>query len=322
MKFRTEIFLQKSSLKISHQDKILLAGSCFAENMQAYFRRFLFDVLSNPHGVIYNPVSLHRALQDVAKKEIYELKDLHFYNELYFSAAHHTSFSDTDSSVCLEKINTSITQAHQHLQNANVLIITLGSAYVYAWNETGANYFGTPSEIVANCHKLPNTFFQKRLLSLEEIVQTLQDTIRIFPDKKIIFTVSPVRHWRDGAVENMRSKSLLIEAIHRVAEQSAAVYYFPAFELMMDDLRDYRFYEEDLLHPNKTAVNYIWDKFAATFFDEETQLLNKKIDAIQAMKSHRPRFEDTQAYQAHKQKIEQEINVLTTQYPYLDFTQK
>lgn len=322
MKFRTEIFLQKSSLKISHQDKILLAGSCFAENMQAYFRRFLFDVLSNPHGVIYNPVSLHRALQDVAKKEIYELKDLHFYNELYFSAAHHTSFSDTDSSVCLEKINTSITQAHQHLQNANVLIITLGSAYVYAWNETGANYFGTPSEIVANCHKLPNTFFQKRLLSLEEIVQTLQDTIRIFPDKKIIFTVSPVRHWRDGAVENMRSKSLLIEAIHRVAEQSAAVYYFPAFELMMDDLRDYRFYEEDLLHPNKTAVNYIWDKFAATFFDEETQLLNKKIDAIQAMKSHRPRFEDTQANQAHKQKIEQEINVLTTQYPYLDFTQK
>lgn len=322
MKFRTEIFLQKSSLKISHQDKILLAGSCFAENMQAYFRRFLFDVLSNPHGVIYNPVSLHRALQDVAKKEIYELKDLHFYNELYFSAAHHTSFSDTDSSVCLEKINTSITQAHQHLQNANVLIITLGSAYVYAWNETGANYFGTPSEIVANCHKLPNTFFQKRLLSLEEIVQTLQDTIRIFPDKKIIFTVSPVRHWRDGAVENMRSKSLLIEAIHRVAEQSAAVYYFPAFELMMDDLRDYRFYEEDLLHPNKTAVNYIWDKFAAAFFDEETQLLNKKIDAIQAMKSHRPRFEDTQAYQAHKQKIEQEINVLTTQYPYLDFTQK
>lgn len=322
MKFRTEIFLQKSSLKISHQDKILLAGSCFAENMQAYFRRFLFDVLSNPHGVIYNPVSLHRALQDVANKKIYELKDLHFYNELYFSAAHHTSFSDTDSSVCLEKINTSITQAHQHLQNANVLIITLGSAYVYAWNETGANYFGTPSEIVANCHKLPNTFFQKRLLALEEIVQTLQDTIRIFPDKKIIFTVSPVRHWRDGAVENMRSKSLLIEAIHRVAEQSAAVYYFPAFELMMDDLRDYRFYEEDLLHPNKTAVNYIWDKFAATFFDEETQLLNKKIDAIQAMKSHRPRFEDTQAYQAHKQKIEQEINVLTTQYPYLDFTQK
>lgn len=322
MKFRTEIFLQKSSLKISHQDKILLAGSCFAENMQAYFRRFLFDVLSNPHGVIYNPVSLHRALQDVANKKIYELKDLHFYNELYFSAAHHTSFSDTDSSVCLEKINTSITQAHQHLQNANVLIITLGSAYVYAWNETGANYFDTPPEIVANCHKLPNTFFQKRLLALEEIVQTLQDTIRIFPDKKIIFTVSPVRHWRDGAVENMRSKSLLIEAIHRVAEQSAAVYYFPAYEIMLDDLRDYRFYEEDLLHPNKTAVNYIWDKFAAAFFDEETQLLNKKIDAIQAMKSHRPRFEDTQAYQAHKQKIEQEINVLTTQYPYLDFTQK
>lgn len=319
MKFRTEIFPSKSALNCTHQDKIMLLGSCFAENMQAYFQNHLFDVCSNPFGIIYNPESIFTCLDEIVQQKVYTEQDLYFYNELYFSLQHHTRFNHWDKMECLNRINLSIQEACTFLQQANCIIITLGTAFVY---ETSLNFqqeFNTSKKTAANCHKLPNTYFDKKLLSLEACEQALTRMANLFPNKKILFTVSPVRHWRDGAIENTRSKSILIESIHRVCEKQSHVFYFPAYEIMMDDLRDYRFYAEDLLHPNTQAVEYIWSKFSATFFSEETQEMNKRIYSIQAMRNHRPRFENSDAFKKHQEKIKIEMERLRRDFPKMEF---
>ena len=261
MKFKLTLEANKSATTIHYQDKIMLMGSCFTENIGAKLHRHLFQVKENPHGILFNPTSVIGALQDYIDNKQYVATDLFELNDLYNSWHHHTRFSDITASATLEKINNSITDAHTYLKAADKLVITLGSAWLYCLTDVAPSGAGL---VVANNHKAPAQWFEKKLmdpvelsLQLQKIVSALQSFNK---NIHIIFTISPVRHLREGLIENNRSKSVLIYAVHDVIAKLKAVGYFPAYEYVIDDLRDYRFYAEDLVHPNYAATNYVWDK--------------------------------------------------------------
>ena len=237
-------------------------GSCFSENIGSYLNQYQFNTNINPFGIIYNPVSIFGNLRSIIDKKIYLTDDLKYYNELYLSIDHHGKFSGINKNEVLETINSSIEKASADFNESKYIILTLGTSIVYQYLET--------KNIVANCHKIPNTAFEKRMLKIEEIKNAYNEIKTALKDKIILFTVSPVRHWRDGAVENQRSKSILTESVHQLITENSNCFYFPAYEIMMDELRDYRYYTEDMLHPNTTAIKYIWQRFCETYFNEET----------------------------------------------------
>lgn len=286
MEFQTKIKIQKSPFNITHQDKILLFGSCFTENIGVYLKYYGFKANLNPFGIIYNPVSIFSNLNTLNEKKKYTEDDLSKRNELYFSFDHHGEFSNTDSTKILADINEQIEKGNEHLAGAKYIIITLGTSFVYHHIEQ--------NKIVANCHKLPNTQFEKRLLTIEQIVAAFNLIKEKLKDKTVLFTVSPVRHWRDGAIENQRSKSILIESIHQIIEQNNNCFYFPAYEIMMDELRDYRFYDEDMIHPNAVAVKYIWQQFSETYFNDTTVEIKKLILKGKLMHEHRTKHSATE----------------------------
>ncbi|HNB49384.1 MAG TPA: GSCFA domain-containing protein [Chitinophagales bacterium] len=288
MDFFTKIKIPKANFSITHQDKILLIGSCFTENIGNYLVQNCFKVNINPFGIIYNPISIFNVIKYIGTSKIYAVEDLLMNNELYLSTDHHGKFSATSSDEILENINSSIYIANKHLQACEYIIITLGTAFVYHHIEQ--------NKTVANCHKLPSAHFQKRILSIAEIKNAFNEIQQYINNKKIIFTVSPVRHWRDGAMENLRSKSILIESIHQLIDEYPNCSYFPAYEIMLDELRDYRFYNEDMLHPNELAVKYIWEKFSATYFHVETTEIIKFIDKGNALFAHKIKHSNTQEH--------------------------
>ena len=297
MEFRTKIKIPKSPFSITHQDKILLSGSCFTENIGEYLKYYGFNVNLNPFGIIYNPVSIFSNLNTMMAKKKYTENDLSKRNELFFSFDHHGVFSDTNKDKILETINEQIEIANAHFTDSKYIIITLGSSFVYHHVEQ--------NKIVANCHKIPNTQFERLLLSVEEIVAAYNAISHQLKDKTILFTVSPVRHWRDGAIENQRSKSILIESIHQLITQHKNCFYFPAYEIMMDELRDYRFYDEDMIHPNAVAVKYIWQQFSETYFNDTTVEINKLILKGKLMHEHRTKHSDTEEEESFtKQKLQ------------------
>jgi len=240
-----------------------------------------FDVLSNSHGILFNPVSIKHGFMDLVLQKTYRTTDLRTANAIYFSYAHHGSFNSNQPEKILEKINGSIIEHAAHLFESKFVIITLGSSWVY---ETIEN-----KRIAANCHKQPSSVFNKRLLSLEEITDSLQATIELIgsvTEAEIIFTLSPVKHLKDGFIENQHSKSLLHIAIQKAL--TTGISYFPAYEIMMDDLRDYRFYKADMIHPSRVAEEYIWQKFAERYFDEELTTFLRKWEEIQSALAHKP----------------------------------
>lgn len=275
MKFTTPVSISESPFKIGHDSPVMLMGSCFAESIGNRLKAYKFNTLKNPFGIIYNPISLGKALSKITKGECYTVNDLYESTGKWLSFDHHGSFSDRDQSVVLEKINASITEAHHHLKDCHTLFLTFGSAWVYEYPDAG---------IVANCHKLPAKTFAKRLLTVNEIMtyyeELIGDLTHFNPKLNIIFTVSPVRHTRDGLHENNLSKSTLLLAVNTLVEQHPHCTYFPAYELVMDELRDYRFFKEDLVHPTDMAIQYIWEKLGACFFDDDTHTLNKAIEKI------------------------------------------
>ncbi|HRH57545.1 MAG TPA: GSCFA domain-containing protein [Chitinophagales bacterium] len=307
MEFRTKIKIPKSSFSISHQDKILLLGSCFTENIGEYLLNYGFKVIINPFGIVYNPVSIFSGLDALIKKKNYTVDNLSKRNELYFSFDHHGSFSDTNKDKILTTINDHIERASAHFIDSKFIIITLGTSYVYKHI--------AQNKLVANCHKIPNTEFEKHLLTIEEIIEAFDLIKDKLKDKIILFTVSPVRHWRDGAVENQRSKSILIESIHQLTEQNQNCFYFPAYEIMMDELRDYRFYEEDMIHPNAVAVKYIWEQFATTYFNDTTAEINKEISKGRLMYGHRTKHSDTAEEQDFTKQKLQFSEAFKTKFP-------
>lgn len=282
-------------------------GSCFTENIGNQLKQYQFRTNINPFGIIYNPVSIFANLKSITDKKVYGENDLLQHNELYLSLNHHGQFSGTDKTEVLNHINTTIEKAHANFNAAKFVIITLGTAFVYKHL--------AQDRVVANCHKIPNTAFEKRLLTMDEIKTAFDKVKNQLKDKTILFTVSPVRHWRDGAVENQRSKSILIESIHQLIAENANCYYFPAYEIMMDELRDYRFYEEDMLHPNKVAVKYIWQRFAETFFSEQTQHINIQLEKIHLLLQHRIKNANTEAQTAFEQKVQTTTTDFKRKYP-------
>ena len=259
-------------------------GSCFSENIGERLILNKLPVLVNPFGILFNPISVVNALEDILEEKEFTEEDLHFENGLYHSFSHHGKFSATDADKVLTRINESRKEATLFLKETDVLIVTLGSSWAYKYSKT--------NKFVANCHKIANKEFNKELLTVEGVVNPLKQVIEklqtINPHLKVIFTISPVRHWKDGAEENTLSKSILNVAIHTLMDAVSSVHYFPAYEMVIDDLRDYRFYKEDMLHPNKVAVDYVWKGFSDSFFSRETIELNKKISKVVTAGSHKP----------------------------------
>jgi len=284
--------------------------------MEDKFDFFKFDQYTNPFGIIFQPKAIEKALFDCVDQKEYSTEDLIQHGDIWLSLHHHSKFNNRDSKLVINDINKHIDQGHKTLKRASHIIITLGTSWAYRWKEDGS--------LVANCHKIPQAKFKKELLSSEQILQSLTKLINRIedfnPDLKIIFTVSPVRHWKDGAVQNQLSKSTLILAIHQLKKIFDNVEYFPAYEIMMDDLRDYRFYADDMLHPSKVAVDYIWDLFSKTYFEDETIEIIKEVGKIIQAKNHRPFNSKTENHREILESQQNKIIQLKKKYSFLDFT--
>jgi hypothetical protein len=282
-------------------------------------QKHLFNVHENPHGILFNPMSVHNALRDYVECKQYGKEDLFELNELFNSWHHHSRFSDITKDAALNKINKSIKEAHVYLKEANQLVITLGSAWLYCLTALAD---GQQSLVVANNHKAPANWFEKRLMQSAELTslyQTLVKDLQSFnPGLQIIFTVSPVRHLREGLVENNRSKAVLIQAVHDIIATTDGVYYFPAYEYVIDDLRDYRFYAEDLVHPNYAATQYVWEKWVETFYAPLTQQIMKQVAELQLAIQHKPFNKKSIAHQAFLQNALAKAQYLFKSYPYLN----
>ncbi|MFZ1783827.1 MAG: GSCFA domain-containing protein [Ferruginibacter sp.] len=317
MDFRLAFTPKPFDVKINHRQKLLLIGSCFTEQIGTKLSNHKFSVLDNPNGILFNPVSITRSVSSYINNKQYRETDLFYQNESWNSWEHHSRFSHPDKAVCLACINESQTKAHEFLKHADWLLITLGSAFVYELED---------QQVVANCHKVPTDKFTKRLLAVEEIYAALQmmneAALAVNPGLKIIFTISPVRHLRDGFVENNRSKAALIQAVHQLADKNNNCFYFPAYELVIDDLRDYRFFAEDMVHPNYAATNYVWEKFTAACIDEPSQQLMKEIAVIVSAKNHKAFNPSSELHKKFLQTNLDKVNKLQQQFPYIDFNEE
>ena len=314
--FRTIVDVPESRHKIDYETESLWIGSCFTENIGSRLQSLKFPHSVNPFGILYNPESIRRSLTILTSGKMFTGDDLRYGNNLWYSFSHHSSYSHPDKDLCLAKINESINHASRLLREAKILFITFGTARAFRLNETG--------EIVSNCHKLPNTLFSHILLDTDQIVQSytsLLNSLKKFnPGMQIVFTVSPVRHWKDGATGNQISKSTLIMVIAKLREMFNTISYFPAYEIIMDELRDYRFYEEDMLHVNKQAVDYIWEKFSESFISPSAFPVLKEIMAIKRGTEHRPFNPSTEQYRHFLTKILGRIAAVESLVPSADFS--
>ena len=317
MDFHLEFIPKPFDVKINHQHNLLLAGSCFTEQIGTKLANHKFSVLDNPNGILFNPISITKSISSYIDNKQYTAADLFYQNESWNSWEHHSRFSNPDKKICLEGINESQSKANSFLKNADWLLITLGSAFVYELEN---------KEVVANCHKVPTDKFAKRLLTAEEVYvdfqKMVEKAVAFNPSLKIIFTISPVRHLRDGFVENNRSKAALIQAVHQLVDTNSNCFYFPAYELVIDDLRDYRFFAEDMVHPNYAATNYVWEKFIATCVDEPSQLLMKEIAVIVAAKNHKPFNPTSEQHKKFLQTNLEKVKKLQQQFPYINLTEE
>ncbi len=321
MDFRTELQIVSWGNQINHADRIALMGSCFTEHITGFLRNHKFRVLENPHGILFNPVSIANAINDYRHAKHYQTHQLFQHQDLWYSWHHHGRFASVDAELSLEEINTSIKNAHQFLQQSQWVVITLGSAWVYYLKQQ--QFAAARGTIVANCHKVPATAFGHRLLSVDETVAALQQAVSdlkaLQPGVQIIFTISPVRHAREGLVENNRSKAVLHVALNQLLQQIPDCHYFPAYELVIDDLRDYRFYAEDMVHPNYQATRYVWDKFRQVCIAPEAYASMDEAYKIISATKHKAMFPASPAHQQFLQQTIARAKALQEQYAWLEF---
>ncbi|RLZ11510.1 GSCFA domain-containing protein [Faecalibacter macacae] len=317
MQFRTTFHIPESDFKINHQHKILTIGSCFSDEMGNRLVDLKFDGLINPFGIIFNAYSIQNLIERSIDKRYFTTDDVHQNGEQFFCFDVHSSFNALSKDEVLINLNLTLDRVHHQIKNCDVLILTLGTSWVYERIDT--------AEIVANCHKVEAKQFKKVLLTTEENFKSMDliafEITKINPNVKIITTVSPVRHIKDGIVENNVSKARLLDALYQLDLKYKQVNYFPSYELVMDDLRDYRFYKEDLIHPTNQAVEYIWEKFGETYFENSTQTIIQKISKINSALNHRPFNEESTSHQKFLQKTMQMINELEKGQK-LDFQQE
>lgn len=289
MQFHLDYTPSPSEFKISHSDTIFLIGSCFSDNIGKYLSDHKFKTLSNPNGILFNPASISKSLKDILSQKPFDEKYILERDGSFFSYQHHSSVNASDRAELFNKINSTNSNAFDYLKKAEVLIITFGSGFVYDHRRL--------DETVGNCHKQPDTTFLKRLLNVNDIVTGYSRLIsklkQLNPNLKIVFTVSPVKYLKDGVVENNRSKATLLLAVNELIKNENC-FYFPAYELINDDLRDYRFYKTDFAHPNEQAIEYVWNKFSDCYFNDKTKALNKEIHKLNLALAHRPMNPDSE----------------------------
>jgi len=329
MDFMVNIDLRKPARQINYEDKILLIGSCFTEHIGNSLEELKFSVLQNPNGILFDPRSVSQSLVSYIENKQYNEKDFFQLNEIWHSWRHHSRFSNTNLNEAVRIVNTSQQQAHQFLKEADWIIVTLGSSFSYRLTEQSANARGDPKEAgpgVANCHRAPAQWFNKDMMTIDEIIlnldEALQQLFQLNPGLNIIFTVSPVRHIRDGVVDNNRSKARLIEVVHQLVNKYDNLNYFPAYELIIDVLRDYRFFDTDLVHPNYMATEFVLEKFAASFIDEPTQKLMQEIKSLVTARKHKAFQPDTTAHQQFLRTYFEKAKMLKEKYSFLDLDEE
>lgn len=314
--FYTPVPLPSGLPQLSHADRLMSLGSCFATGMGERLADAKFRCDVNPFGVLYNPSSISAALRRMMSGKLYEQKDLFFFGECWHSPMHHGDFSSPDAEETLRRINERISRAHKEIFRLNRLLLTFGTAWVYRQEDTG--------RIVANCHKQPEQCFDRRRLSVEEIVADYTTLLtRLLARNlgmRVLFTVSPIRHVRDGMHANQLSKATLLLAIDRLQQTFPDhVFYFPAYELVLDELRDYRFYAQDMVHPSEVAVDYVWKRFTQACFPPETLRIIEESETIRKALAHKPFHPESETYKRFLGQIVLKIDRLNGKYPYLDF---
>jgi len=312
--FRTPIPIHESGFDLTYKKKSTLIGSCFTDNVGNMLHYYKFPARINPFGVMYNPISVAKVLDTLIHKNYFTEKNLHQHSHTWLSFYHDTAFSGEDKEQVLKAINKNIEEASQWLANTNLLIITFGTARVYHHKEK--------QMIVSNCHKIPSKEFDRYLLNIEDITEQwrkLLGKLRQFnPNAHIVFTISPVRHWKDGAAGNQQSKATLILALKQLLDEYKDIEYFPAYEIMMDELRDYRFYADDMLHPGTLGIQYIWEQFARKYIKKSTFKMMNRVEEIVKARSHKPFRPRSLEYQDFLKKQIEKTEQLLDKYPYID----
>ncbi|TCK66898.1 GSCFA family protein [Winogradskyella wandonensis] len=319
MNLQTKIPLQPQRFnQIDYSSKVLLLGSCFSENIGEKFQYFKFQSLQNPFGILFQPLAIEKLITNTINQKEYTEQDIFFNNEQWHCFDAHSRLSNPSKEELLAQLNENMSQTHNFLKEASHIIITLGTSWVYRHIET--------DQIVANCHKVPQKKFLKELLSVDTITESLEASISLVksinPNANFIFTVSPVRHIKDGFVENTLSKSHLITAIHQLLSlraESRSLSYFPSYEIVMDELRDYRFYKDDMLHPNQLAIDYIWEKFTSVWVHQNSKAIMDEVDAIQKGLAHRPFNPNSDAQKKFLKKLQSKIKELQKAHPQIQF---
>ena len=314
MDFRTIVPISKTTKSITYYTPIVSLGSCFAVNMAQKFAYYKFPITVNPFGVLFHPLAIENILQHTIENSPYTAEDFFLHNELWHSFDFHSDMSQSSLKEAIQQANSQQIQLQQALQEASFCFITLGTAWVYIYNSSDT--------IVANCHKLPSQHFSKRLLSVEEITESLSHITALLkqfnPSITVVFTISPVRHIKDGFFENQVSKSQLFSALYPLITDNKSL-YFPAYELLVDDLRDYRFSANDMVNPSEMSINYIWERLVATYIETATQADMKQVDSIQKGLSHRPFNPETESHQQFLAQLQQKMEAFTMKYPHIRF---
>lgn len=316
MNLITPVELPARLPRLRHTDHLLLLGSCFASHIGARLADAKFPCDVNPYGVLYNPLSISAALREIVQGKVYGAADLFFFRGCWHSPMHHGDFSSPSAAEALERINGRIACAHEQLSRLECLLLTFGTSWVYEQKQTG--------RIVGNCHKLPERDFTRRRLTVDEIVSDytslLSGLLARNAGLNVMLTVSPIRHVRDGMHANQLSKATLLLAADRLqAAFPDNVFYFPAYELVLDELRDYRFYAEDMVHPSDVAVQYVWERFASACFSDETRQIIAENEDIRRALAHKPFRPDSEEYKRFLGQFVLKIDRLNGKYPYLDF---
>lgn len=316
LEFRTKVDVQPFPFSLGYNTPMFFCGSCFTENIGSMMHERKLPIVINPFGVVYNPISVKMVIERILSSKPFDELELNFRNDLWYSYLHHTSFSSPDKKKCLELINAEQAKAFDFIKKVQCLLVTFGTARVYYLKQSG--------EPVANCHKIPAKEFESRLLNVDEIVKEwsalINKLLKSNPDLKIIFTISPVRHWKDGAVDNQQSKSILNVAVHELINvYPKNAFYFPAYEILMDDLRDYRYYADDMLHPSRVAIDYIWEKFKGAIIDVNSQKLVTDIEKVITAVKHRPFNPKNKEYKAFVNNTLKQIERIKSFESSLDF---
>lgn len=314
MKLLTEVAIPNYPFQMDHQSPIVMMGSCFTENLGSMLEKYLFPVCINPFGTTYNPLSVKTGLEALLHREGYKVEDLDQTNDLWFSFDHYTGFSSPDRDDTLKKINLSLNKAKEMLHTAHFLVITWGTAWVYTYNDTG--------KVVCNCHKIPASRFTRSRLTTKEIIgayeSLLPSLFEFNPNLKVLLTVSPVRHWKEGAHGNQLSKATLLlaqEALEKLYPDQ--LFYFPSYEIVMDELRDYRFYTSDMVHTSDQASQYIWERFNQALLSNEARNIIQELEPLLKLMDHRPLKDEGEAFLKMVRQRDEKLRFMKNKYPLL-----